>query len=433
MISNCRSCGSSALQTVLDLGAHPGSNALLSPDQLSLPERVYPLRLAFCRDCALLQVMETVPAEELYRRDYPYFSSSSAALLAHSRRHAAAICRTRRLDGRSLVVEVASNDGYLLKNFVEWGIPVLGIDPAQGPAARANETGVATINDFFSAALADELVRQGKRADVMIANNVVAHVDSINDFVSGFKRLLKDDGVAFFEFAYAVDMIAKCEFDTIYHEHLFYHTVTGITPLFERHGLYVNDAVKLPIHGGSLRIEVGHARQPTARLREILSEEDALGVGGAAFYAGFAARVEAHAAALRRLLRELKRGGAGIACYGAAAKGSTMLNYLELGKGFFDFVVDVNPFKHGKLMPGQRVPILHPNALLERMPHYVLLLVWNFAGEVLRAQRPYREAGGRFIVPLPQIRIIEPVDRITSDFTYDQGKDGAALGTVGAA
>ena len=256
-IHECRSCQSSALRVVLDLGNHPISNALLTAESPAQEEARYPLQLAFCENCALLQVTETVPPEILYQRDYPYFSSSSPALLQHAASIAQGLIRERGLGPDSLVMEVACNDGYLLRNFVEQGVPCLGIDPAAGPAAHARKIGIPVINDFFSLGLAEDLAAQGQFADVMIANNVVAHVDAINDFVAGFAKLLKPNGVAVFEFAYAVDMIEKCEFDTIYHEHLFYHTLHGLTPLFARHGLHLNDVERLPIHGGSLRLSVG--------------------------------------------------------------------------------------------------------------------------------------------------------------------------------
>src|SRR6185437_5937195 len=321
----------------------------------------------------------------------------------------------------SFVVEVASNDGYLLKNFVKHGIPCLGIDPAKGPAESANSIGVPTLNKFFNSAMAKKLAQKdGLLADVMIANNVVAHVDAINDFVAGFVSMLKPAGIAVFEFAYAVDLIQNCEFDTMYHEHLFYHTLHGLTPLFARHGLYLNDVKRLPIHGGSLRLFVSRDRKKSRALMELLRHEKALGVDQSGWYETFADRVSSLRDSLVAMLRAEKARGKRIACYGAAAKGSTMINYLNLGPGFFDFVVDANPHKQGKFMPGQKIPISHPDRLAADQPDFVLMLVWNFAGEVLRQQRAYRQAGGRFIIPIPAPRIVEPAE-ITGESPFALG------------
>jgi SAM-dependent methyltransferase len=407
-ITNCRSCGGDDLNIVLDLGRHPISNALLSEEQFNRPEAKFPLAVAFCSQCALLQVTETVPPDVLYRRDYPYFSSSSPALLKHSAEHVEALVRKHALGPHSFVVEIASNDGYLLRNFIERGISCLGVDPANGPVAQANERGVPTIHDFFGLRCAERLVCDGKFADVAIANNVVAHVDDINDFVAGFARILKPTGVAVFEFAYAIDMIEHCEFDTIYHEHVFYHTLHGLTPLFGRHGLYLNDVERLPIHGGSLRLTVSRMPGCTKELSALVAHETALGADKLAFYKYFADRVRALRDRLVAMLVEARRKGKRIACYGAAAKGATMVNYLDLGEGFFEFVADANPFKQGKYMPGQRIPIRHPDELAAAQPDYVLLLVWNFAGEVLRQQATYRQYGGSFIIPVPEPCIVPP-------------------------
>jgi SAM-dependent methyltransferase len=433
-IHECRSCRSSALRVVLDLGNHPISNALLTAENQAQKEASYPLQLAFCEDCALLQVTETVPPEILYQRDYPYFSSSSPALLQHAASIAQRLIRERGLGPNSLVLEVACNDGYLLRNFVEQGIPCLGVDPAEGPAAQARQIGVPVINDFFSLGLAEDLAAQGQFADVMIANNVVAHVDAINDFVAGFARLLKPKGTAVFEFAYAVDMIEKCEFDTIYHEHLFYHTLHGLTPLFARHGLHLNDVERLPIHGGSLRLFVGRSAERSARLEELMNYERSLGVDRLRWYEHFSGRVVRLGNSLIELLRAEKKRGKRIACYGAAAKGSTLVNYLDLGPGFFEYVVDANPHKQGKFMPGQRIPIVHPDRLLETQPDLVLLLVWNFAGEVLRQQSAYRAAGGRFIIPIPEPHVIEPDELVgEAHFAVDPATAAQAGRAAGAA
>lgn len=407
-IQECRSCRSPLLHTILDLGHHPASNALLPSTAEISEEPRYPLQLAFCEECAMLQLTETVPPEILYQRDFPYYSSASPALLRHAADIAERLIRGRKLGTNSLVIEVASNDGYLLRNFVEQGIPCLGIDPAAGPAEQARRTGVPTLNEFFSLKLAYRLAAEGRLADVMIANNVLAHVHAINDFVAGFAKLLSIDGVAVFEIAYAVDMIQKCEFDTIYHEHHFYHTLHGLIPLFARHGLHINDVERLPIHGGSLRLWVSRSAERSTALHDLIYQERELGVDRVGWYEGFAGRVSDLRSSLTSLLRAEKGRGRRIAAYGAAAKGSTLVNCLDLEPGFFEFVADANPYKHGKLMPGQHIPIVHPDRVLETQPDLVLLLAWNFAGEVLRQQAAYRAAGGRFIIPIPEPRVIEP-------------------------
>jgi SAM-dependent methyltransferase len=407
-IATCRSCGSDDLRIILDLGSHPVANALLVEEELDRPEARYPLAVAFCRTCALLQVTETVPADILYRRDFPYFSSSSPALLKHSAEHVEQLVGKYALGPSSFVVEVASNDGYLLHNFVDRGIDCLGVDPADGPVARANAIGVPTINDFFGSRRAEQIAREKKLADVVIANNVAAHVDDINDLVAGFARLLKPTGVAVVEFAYALDMIQRCEFDTILHEHLFYHTLHGVTPLFKRHGLYLNDVERLPVHGGSLRLTASQTPVRSAELDALFAHEAALGVDKESFYEDFADRVRVLRASLASLLVSERSKGKRIACYGAAAKGATMVNYLDLGEGFFEFVADANTYKQGKYMPGQRIPIRHPDQLLAQQPDHVFLLAWNFAGEVMRQQATYRDRGGSFIIPVPEPCIVPP-------------------------
>jgi cyclopropane fatty-acyl-phospholipid synthase-like methyltransferase len=399
----------------LELGDHPLSDALLENAEQVREERRYPLNVVQCGRCSLLQVTETIPPQTLFQKDYPYFSSSSPALLKHSAATVELVTSQRRLGPDSLVVEVACNDGYLLRNFVRLGIPCLGIDPAAGPATKASAQGIQVINDFFSLELAQRLAAEGRLADVIIANNVVAHVDQINDFVAGFERLLKADGVAVLECAYALDMVQKCEFDTIYHEHLFYHTLHSLLALFARHGLYINHAHRLPIHGGSIRIWASRNRSKSDELNELMDEERAVGVTDSDWLADFTARVRRLREDLLAILKEEKGRGRRIACYGAAAKGSTLLNYLDLGPGFFEFVADANPFKQGRLMPGQHLPIVHPDRLLKDRPDLVLLLTWNFAGEILRQQSAYRAAGGRFVVPIPKLRMVGPEDKIAED------------------
>jgi SAM-dependent methyltransferase len=402
--ATCRSCTTTGLRPVLDLGAMPLADGLLADPEAS--ERRHPLEVAWCPSCALLQILETVAPEVLFGEDYPYFSSFSDALLEHSRKNAENLIRTRGLTNDSLVVELASNDGYLLKNFVKAGIPVLGIDPAPGPAAAAEKIGVRTLGRFFTSQLAEELVNHGHRADVVIGNNVLAHVADTNGFVAGIARILKPTGVAVIEVPYVRDLIDHAEFDTIYHEHLCYFSVSSARALFRRHGLHLNHVERLSIHGGSLRLYAEPRENIQTSVRELLTEERRLGVDTASYYESFGERVQSTIRQLRSLLTMLDRSGKSIAAYGAAAKGAILLNAIGEPAQNIGFVVDRNTHKQGKFMPGVRTPIRPVQALLDDQPDYTLLLAWNFRDEILAQQAEYRRRGGRFIVPIPSPRIV---------------------------
>ena len=404
--TTCRICHSPEIRTVLSLGTTPLADGLRKKEQLNQAEPAFPLNVAFCPQCSLVQLLETVPPDELFCQDYPYYSSFSPALLKHSRDNALDLIESRRLNANSLVIELASNDGYLLKNFVEHGIPVLGIDPAEGPVKAAQKIGVNSICAFFGEKLARELAAGGKAADVIIGNNVLAHVADLHGFVEGIRTLLKDDGVAVIEMPYVKDLVDHCEFDTIYHEHLCYFSVTALDRLFRMHSMYLNNVKRLSIHGGSLRIYVEKKENVSAAVRDMLKTEMAEKVNKIDYYRDFAAKVEGIRKELRRLLLELKQQGAHIAAYGAAAKGSTLINYSGIGTEFLDFVVDRNTHKQGLYMPGKHIPVLPPETLLERMPAYVLVLAWNFADEILQQQKEYQQRGGRFIIPVPNPRVI---------------------------
>jgi SAM-dependent methyltransferase len=407
----CRSCDATGLLPILDLGRTPLANALLTEAQLAQPEETFPLTLVFCPDCTLVQISETVPPEKLFR-EYFYLSSFSETMLRHAEALANELVSAHNLGQDSLVVEVASNDGYLLQYYQKAGVPVLGIEPAENIARVARETrGIKTISEFFEPKLARELASAGVRCDVFHAHNVLAHVADLNGFIVGMREILKDDGVAIIEVPYVKDMVDNTEFDTIYHEHLCYFSLTAIDHLFRRHALMIADVQCLSLHGGTLRIyakknkeQSASGNQRSTRVDQLLEEETGW-VCNHNYYRDFGAKVEQLRKDLLALLRELKANNQRIAVYGASAKGSTLMNYFGLGREMLDFVVDRSTVKQGRYTPGTYLPIHAPEKLLEEMPDYVLLLTWNFADEILEQQAEYCKLGGRFIIPIPEVRI----------------------------
>ena len=402
-LDRCRACGGTTFFPVLDLGVTPLANSIVL--EADAPQERFPLKVVGCHGCSLVQLTDLVPPERLFRT-YTYFSSNSDEMVAHARTLVTRLVRERGLGAGSRVFEIASNDGYLLQHYVAAGVPVLGIEPATNVAEVARGRGIDTISEFFCESLAAALAAEGRTADVIHANNVMAHVPDIRGFVAGLRHVLKPGGVAVIEAPYVRDLVERCEFDTVYHEHVFYFSLTALVRLCAAEGLAVTDVERLHIHGGSLRLFITHGGMPSARVQALLDEEQALGIVSPEYYATFAERVDALRDTVVTLLRHLKAGGATVAAYGAAAKGSTLLNYFGIDATTLDFVADRSIHKQGHYMPGVGIPIVDAQELAGRRPDYTLLLVWNFASEVLRQQDAYRRGGGRFIVPIPHVQVL---------------------------
>jgi 2-polyprenyl-3-methyl-5-hydroxy-6-metoxy-1,4-benzoquinol methylase len=403
----CRACGAAHFHPVLSLGQTPLANALLSESDLANPEPAYPLDVVLCRVCTLVQITLSVPPERLFS-DYAYFSSFSDAWVAHAQRLAASLIASRSLTSDSLVVEVASNDGYLLQHYQRAGIPVLGIEPAENIARIAESRGINSIVQFFGPDLAQDLRASGLLAHVIHASNVLAHVPDLTGVVRGFHTLLAPGGVVVVEAPYVRDMIDHGEFDTIYHEHLCYFSLTALVRLFAAQGLTTVGVERLATHGGSLRVYAERTEDqplvgPSVDL--LLREEAVWGIGQSERYDTFGADAARIRQDLVAFVAQSRAAGRRVAAYGAAAKGATMLNYAGLTSHDIDFVVDRNTYKHGRFMPGAHVPILPVEALLERQPDDTLLLTWNFADEILEQQAEYRRRGGRFVIAVPRLEI----------------------------
>jgi len=408
--ARCRFCGARLDTTFVDLGMSPLCESYVPRERLNAMEPFYPLHVWVCRNCFLVQLEEYVSPEDIFS-EYAYFASYSDSWLQHVKDYTDLMVDRFGFDGSSQVVELASNDGYLLQYFVQKGIPVLGVEPAGNVAAAAEQKGVPTRVEFFTAGFARRLAAEGRQADLIIGNNVLAQVPDLNDFVEGIRILLKPSGIVTAEFPHLVRLVADNQFDTIYHEHFSYFSFTTIVKVFAAHGLTMFDVQELPTHGGSLRVYARHdanEAQPVGeRVGELLSREATLGLNTPEYYRNFGIQVEDTKRRLLRFLIDAKSDGKSIVGYGAPGKGNTLLNYCGIRTDFLDYTVDRNPYKQGRYLPGTRIPIHHPDRIRETRPDYIFILPWNFKDEIMAQLAYVREWGARFVVPIPIVTVFE--------------------------
>jgi len=406
--THCRFCGTGLRYTFVDLGMSPLANSYLLPTQLHCMEPFYPLHVYVCESCLLVQLQEFASPEHIFS-EYAYFSSYSSSWLQHARAYAEMMVERFGLGPHHQVIEIASNDGYLLQYFAARGIPVLGIEPARNVAEEAIKKGIPTIIRFFGEETAHHLIAQGVRADLLVGNNVLAHVPQLNDFVRGMKVLLQPHGIITLEFPHLMRLMAENQFDTIYHEHFSYFSLATVRRIFAAHGLTVFDVEELPTHGGSLRIYVCHAEdssQPLGpRVADLLAREEAAGLTCLAPYLSFAERVKKTKRDILDFLIREKQGGKSIVGYGAPAKGNTLLNYCGIRSDFLDYTVDVSPHKQGRFLPGTHIPIYAPERVRQTKPDYLFVLPWNLKDEIMQQMAYIRQWGGRFIIPIPEVTV----------------------------
>jgi SAM-dependent methyltransferase len=411
--STCRHCRQPLCHTFVDLGMSPLCESLVSPDRLDAMEPYYPLHVLVCENCFLVQLKQYVSPEHIFS-DYAYLSSYSTSWVAHAKTYCGMIKDRLGLGAESLVVELACNDGYLLQHFGPLGVPVLGVEPAANVAKLANEKGIPTVGAFFGTKLAQQLVLEGRKADLVVANNVLAHVPDINGFVNGIRCLLKPHGVATLEFPHLERLMTENQFDTIYHEHFSYLSATVVQRIARMHGLRLFDVEKLPTHGGSLRVYLAHedSLEPTStRVLELIELEDRFGLRSLEGYGWFSEKVKQAKRQLLSFLIAAKKDGKRICGYGAPGKGNTLLNYCGIGTDFLDFTVDRNPYKHGRYTPGMHIPIRPVEEIGTARPDYILILPWNLKNEILDQMGHVKDWGAKFVVPIPTIEIVDPQAR----------------------
>ena len=408
-MTKCRFCGNNLTQTFVDLGMHPLSNAYVKADQLNRMEPFYPLHAFVCNECFLVQIDEFESPEEIFS-DYAYFSSFSNSWLQHCKKYVDQVTDRFGFDKNSQVIEIASNDGYLLQYFKKHNIPILGIEPAQNVAEVAIEKGIPTEVQFFGVETANNLVSRGIKADLLLGNNVLAHVPDINDFVAGMKIALKDNGVITMEFPHLLSLMDNNQFDTIYHEHFSYLSLIVVEKIFAKHGIRLFDVQQLPTHGGSLRIfgcHYNNSNQPTSdNIEELRNKEIDSGLNDIKTYHDFSKKVQMTKCELIDFLVKTKRQGKVVVGYGAAAKGNTLMNYCGVGSDFISYVVDLNPHKQGTYLPGTHIPICAPDKIAETRPDYVLILPWNLKDEIVAQMSHIRDWGGKFVVPIPTLEVL---------------------------
>jgi predicted TPR repeat methyltransferase len=407
---NCRHCQTELKLQLIDLGSAPPSNAYLTPEALHAPEKYFPLRVLVCTECWLAQTEDYAGADELFAADYAYFSSYSTSWLKHAEDYVAKMVQRFDLGCHSQIIEVAANDGYLLQYVKARGIPCLGIEPTTGTADSARAKGIEILEEFFNAGLAKRLAAHGRLADLIVANNVLAHVPDINSFVEGFSVLLKPDGVATFEFPHLLRLICENQFDTIYHEHYSYLSLTAVRQIFQHNGLSVFDVEELSTHGGSLRVFAQSSRYGNRKVgnqvTELLAREAKAGITNPEFYINFQAKADQVKNDLLRFLLETRRNGKTVSGYGAAAKGNTLLNYAGVRPDLIPFIVDRNPAKQNKFAPGSRIPIVAEAQLQAEMPDYVVIFPWNLKEEIVQQLDYIHSWGGQFVTAVPELRIL---------------------------